>query len=832
MNKTKFNISSILPYIIGIAVFYIITFIYFQPELMNGKTLRQGDVMQYEGMSRKPIEFREKTGEQALWNDGMFAGMPDYLVSAGVPHQPLPFFFKVARGFLSDKTAAHLFFMSAFCFWITLLCFRVNPYLAIFGSLAFAFNTYNILNLEAGHVTQCWAIAFAPLVIAGMHLVFRGKIWLGAALFMIGFALHVRVPHYQITYYLAFVCTIYGISELVFAVKEKTIVSFLKKSVLLLIGVAIGAMVVLGRFWMVKEYEQYSIRGQSELTSVEGSKPEERGTGLDKEYAFAWSLGTTESISMLVPYFYGGASNETLGPDSKSYKTLKRLMDPQRFRQMASNDGIALPTYRGKMPFTGGPLYAGAIVCFLFVLSMLVLENRQRYWMLGAFIITLFISWGNNFTLFNYTMFDYFPAFNKFRTVMMALTLSFMLMPIASMLALQKILEEGWSDKLKKNLYIAFGVTGGLALFIAVLGGMFDFSSPNDAQLPEQLVKALKEDRLSLAQSDAFRSLILIGLSFIAIWLGLSKKISATLTFVIVGVLMVGDLWSIDKRYLKDDNFQRNSIKQFTQKTPADEKILKDKDPHYRVFNISPNAMKEARTSYFHKSLGGYFAAKLRRYQDIYERYLAREQQLIASTVLQENRQLGALRGAKVTNMLNAKWFIIGGQAVKNPYALGNAWFVESLSTVESADEEIGAIANIDISSEAVIDKTKFEVAAQLYEVDSTSSITLTNYSPKEIAYKTENTHNGFAVFSEIYYPAGWTATIDGQPTNIKRANFVLRALEIPAGNHEIKFSFNPASYERGSVVSQTGAILATVLALIFLGLHFFQSRQNTKQNE
>ncbi len=825
----RFSFSDILPYLIAIVAFYAVTFAFFKPELIDGKSLRQGDVMQYEGMSKKPVEYRETTGEQALWNDGMFSGMPDYLVSTGVPHHPLPWLFQFTRGFLDKDTAAHLFFLTTFCFWIALLSFRVNPYLAIFGALAFGLNTYNILNLEAGHVTKCWAIAYAPLVLAGMHLVFRGKIWLGAALFIIGFALHVRVPHYQITYYLAFICAIYGISELIFAIREKALFRFLQQTAVLLVGVAIGAMVVLGRFWMVQEYEKYSIRGQSELTDRDGTEPEKRGSGLDKEYAFAWSQGQMETLTMLIPHFYGGASNETLGPDSESYKILKRLMEPRRFQQMASAEGIALPTYRGEQPFTGGPLYAGAIVCFLFVLGMFVLEKRYRYWMLAGFIVAVFISWGKHFASFNYLMFDYFPAFNKFRAVMMAQSMAMMLMPIAGTIALQKLMEVNVTDALKKKVLVAVGITGGLAVLVAVFGGVFDYASPNDANYPEPLVKALEADRLSMARSDAFRSLIFIILSFGAIWLGMLRKIAPVTTFAIVGTLLVVDLWGVDKRYLKEEQFQRNAMRQITAPSPADQEILKDTDLHYRVFNVAPNAFQEARTSYFHKSIGGYFAAKLRRYQDLYEYQLSREQQLINSAV--QNGQTEAIQRASVTHMLNAKYFIVGGRAVQNPYALGNAWFVEQVKEVNSPDEEIEEMRTLNTANQAVVDASKFQVSSSSFQRDSTALISLQSYTPKELVYRSQNQNDGLAVFSEIYYPEGWTATIDGKPTNILRVNYVLRALEVPSGNHEIRFEFAPKSYERGATVSQVGAIAATLLAVLFLLLHFVQQRKQRNEN-
>lgn len=823
----------VVPYFTAIVAFYGVTLFFFQPELLEGKRLQQGDVMQYEGMSKHPSTYLQKTGEQALWNDGMFSGTPDYLISTGVPHQPLAYLSRVANGFFDLNGSAHLLFLLFLCFWITLLCFKIEPYTALFGALAFGLNTYNILNLEAGHVTKTWALAYGTLLIGGMRLVFRGKMWLGTAVFVLGFALHLRVPHYQITYYLAFVCLIYGISELIFALRKGALRAFVPKAALLLLAVCIGAMVGLGRVAMVKEYEPYSIRGASELAAKPGETTQKKSGGLDKDYAFSWSLGKMETLTMLVPYFYGGASQELLGRQSASYKTLKKLMHPQQFAQMASPQGIKLPTYRGEMPFTGGPLYAGAVVCFLFVFALFLLDKRTKYWIIGGFLITLFIAWGRHFALFNDLMFDYFPGFNKFRAVMMALTLSATLMLIAAMLGLQKAFSQKWDSVLRKKMLYAAGITGGLTLFIAIFGGLIDFSAPADASLPAQLALALEKDRLSLARADAFRSFILIVLSFAALWLGLwlrlSRKISVRVAVLLVALLMVADLWQIDRRYLNAENFHNKPMRQITAPTAADKAIRKDKDPHYRVFNLAPNTFQEARTSYFHKSLGGYFAAKMRRYQDLYERKLAGEQQEILKAL--QSGQTKDLGKANIANMLNAKYFISRGQSFKNPYALGNAWFVGALKTVNSPDEEIREVATLQTAREAVVDKSKFAINASLYPTDSASTIRLKSYTPRKIVYQTENTYKGLAVFSEIYYPKGWQATIDGKPTDILRANYVLRALEIPAGKHEVVFNFAPKSYEKGAIITQTGALSSTILAIICLILHFWMRRKNKAQH-
>ena len=770
MKQLKF--SSILPYIISIIVFYLATLTYFYPELIEDKSLAQTDIVQFEGMSKRSVEYKKShDGEQALWNDAMFSGLPDYLIATGVPEAALLTLKQITHGFISKKTSAHLLFMYMFCFWILLLSFEVNPWLALLGSLAFTFSSYNIINIEAGHVTKSWAIGYSTLVLAGIHLIFRKKLLLGFAILALGLSLQIGAPHYQITFYLVFVCLAYSISELIFAVKNNEIPMFAKQAGIMVIAIVLAFGTAVGRLWMVKEYTPYSMRGEKQLTSTDAESGEQKNEGLEKEYAFNWSQGKMETFTLLIPYFYGGSSGESLQKGSNVYETISNLFGKQQADKLVGV-GPVVPLYHGDQMFTAGPLYMGAIVCFLFILAMLILPDRMRWWILAGAIISMMFAWGKNLSFFNYFLFDYFPGFNKFRSVSMALSMTMMLMPLAGILALQKLLETKLTDELKKNLFIAVGVTAGLALFFAIFGGMSSFNTAKDASFPQRLgvndqnaanalIKALREDRLSFMRKDAFRSAFLIVLAGAILYFTMLGKLSKNVALGILGVVMIGDVWLVGNRYLYPEMFKKNAVKQAHQITPADNAILKDKDPHYRVLTLG-SFSQEAQTSYYHKSLGGYFAAKMMRYNDLIERELYPEQNVI----------IGSLRGGKLPdfsetpaiNMLNAKYIKYGNEAnqvIENSKALGNAWFVSKVVEVGSADEAIAEVNSINPAQEAVINTADFKTSKTNYSLDSAANIQLQSYSQREITYKSENSNDGLAVFSEIHYPKGWTATID-----------------------------------------------------------------------
>jgi hypothetical protein len=819
MKDLKF--SALLPYLVTLLVFYVATLSYFYPELLDGKSLGQTDIVQFEGMSKRTVDYKRASGQEALWNDAMFSGLPDYLISTGVPEVALQLLKKVTMGFISIKTSAHLLFICFFCFWILLLTFRVNPYLALFGALAFGFNTYNIINIDAGHVTKTWAIAYSALVLAGFNLVFQKQYWLGLGVTALGLALQVGAPHYQITFYLVFVCVAWVVSEAYFSFREKQLPTFGKQLGVLVVASALAAGTSVGRLWMTQEYTPYSIRGVAQLKA--SSSPGQNDTGLDKEYAFSWSQGKMETFTLLIPGFYGGGSSEKLGKNSETAKFLQTAVrNGQLTQQQASQFLERVPMYWGDQPFTVGPIYAGAVVCFLFILAMFVLENRQRFWMLAAVVLTMMIAWGKNLEFFNYFLFDYIPGFNKFRSVSMALSLTMMVMLLAGILGVQQLLDKPLDRTLKLQFLYAVGSMLGLCLLIVVFSGMGSFQANTDAQVGD-IASYLQEDRKGMMVGDAFRSMFLIALAAAALFMAAQKKLSWALAILITGVLMAGDLWLVGKRYIYEDKFTKNAVRNFYQQSPADAFILKDTDPHYRVFRIG-SFDREAQTSYFHKSIGGYFAAKMMRYRDLIDRHLYPEQTLIIESL--KAGKLPDFTQTPVLNMLNAKYIKYADEergVILNRQALGHAWFVEEVLPVTSPDEEIDALNGLDPGKTAVVDINAFPMATQVFQTDSMASISLVSYSPREVTYRYNNAFKGVAVFPEIYYPKGWTAEINGQGAAILQVNYVLRALQLPAGEGQITFRFTPDSYEIGTKISSASGYLVGLIFLFSIGLAFYR---------
>lgn len=819
------SINKILPYFIAIPIFYLATFSIFYPELLDNRELRQTDIVQFAGMKQKSIEYYETHQQTALWNVGMFSGFPEYLI-AGFSAGGFDWIERITAGFLNSETSAHVFFRCLFCAWVMLLCFRLNPYIAIVGAIAFGFNTYGIVTLEAGHFTKMWAIAYACIVLGGMSLMFNKKYLLGLAVFMLGLIMELRANHIQITYYLAIVCVIYGISELVYAAKEKQLPAFGKMAALLIFGAAISVVTQTGRLWTTLEYTEYSTRGPKELKPLEeGAKQE---AGLDKDYAFNWSQGKIETLTLLVPYLYGGGSGEKAVKDGAFLEAMERLSGPGQARKMLKESGF-LPLYHGDQPFTSGPVYAGAILVFLFVLAMLILPNQQRWWMLIAAAIAMFIAWGGNFEAFNYFLFDYVPGFNKFRSPSMALSMTIMVMTLGGMLALQKAVSSYWDKEMMRHWMIAFGATAGLSLLLALGAGMMDVSNPKDAtsverifgtnsgQVINTITNAFEEERVSRARMDGFRSFAFIALAALVLFLYQREKLSMNTSIALVGALLFIDVWFVDSRYIYDTKFSRKNRQGTFQKSASDEAILKDKDPHYRVLDFN-STWNQASSSYYHKTIGGYFAAKLGRYQDLIDRVLLPEQQAFITSISGGRPEFKGLTGM---NMLNAKYFKFGDgptDVIRNTEALGNAWFVSEVKTVQSPDEEIALLPNIDPAQTAVIDQSNFELSQKQFEVDSAATIQLTYFDNRKVHYESNNSQKGLAVFSEVYYPKGWEITIDGQPAEMVRVNYVLRALEVPAGKHDIKFEFKPESYLVGNAIGQYSSYASLVFILIVLG--------------
>ncbi len=830
----KFNFQFFLPYFLCIALFYALTIVYFQPEIFEGKSLAQSDILQYQGGAQETLEYNRTHDDPTLWTSSMFGGMPVYLLQASYPDGPIALIDRVFKGLFFAGKSAHLPFLTMLCSFVALVCFGVRPYVAAIGSAAFALGTYNLILIEVGHLTKAWALAYAPLVLAGMHLAFRGRILGGFALTALAMALELRANHLQITFYLAIICLFFGLSELIFAFKEQRLPAFAKAAGVLILAVVLGVGVNAGRLLVAQEYSQYTQRGKAELSPLPGQESATASEGLTKEYAYNWSEGIGESFTLLLPNFYGGSNNEKISEKSALYG----MLGQEQVQFM----------YWGDQPSTAGPVYAGAVVCFLFVLGLLLATPQQRWWLVAGAVTMLMLAWGKNFATFNYFLFDYLPAFNKFRAVSMAMSLTVLLMVLGGTMALDKLIDAKLDQALLRKLLIAFGATGGLCLVLWLFAGMFSFSAgANDLDIQQYFVQQMQQQRVGQEQasqqsqaimdairlerkamfrSDALRSFALIAVVVAALYFYLQQKISALVAIGIVGAVTVLDVWGVGKRYLKADSFRENVRKANFTASPTDTFILQDPDPSYRVLNLTTSPFQDAATSYFHKSIGGYFSAKVRRYQDLIDRKFQNEIGALI-TPLQKG---GAPNFAQtpVLNMFNTRYFILdpnGGErgALKNPSALGNAWFVAGLKTVNSADEEMATLGTFRPDSLAVVDISKFKVGTAQFAREG-SAIKLTSYSPNKLVYEAAAAAPGFVVFSEVYYADGWKATIDGQPAPYLRVNYALRGMEVPKGKHTIEFVFDPDSYRTGSLITQISAYLVTLavvgaLAMLFVRL-------------
>ncbi|WP_310396765.1 YfhO family protein [Hymenobacter sp.] len=824
------------PHALAVLFFVVLACVYFAPIVFDGKTLAQHDITQFQGGAHEAQEYAKVMGKEALWTNSMFSGMPTYLISLHFPGDWSGYLQRVMT--LGLPAVVANLFLALLCGYILLVALGLRPLVAVAGAVALGFSSYNLAILAAGHNTKSIALAYAPLVLGGVLVAYRRDKWLGAALFAVGLTLNVRANHLQITYYLLLLVAILGVVELVAAARAGRLPEFLKRTALLGLGAALAVGVSFGRLYTTLEYSKYSNRGRTELKSPApaapgqapaAANPNDESTGVDRDYAFQYSYGVGETITLLVPNFYGGASQMPLGAGSH----LAKAGLPAEYL-------AAMPTYWGQQSYTAGPVYMGAVVVFLFILGLFVVDRRTRYWLLAGTVLSILLAWGKNFETFNYLIFDLLPGYNKFRAVSMALVIAQLAIPILGALALSRVLGGGIKNEELKIKNAAVGGKGGPAeddsrLLIfnssfliqkllyagAIAAGLcvlaylasfgFDFAAPIDGELTKQgftpeLLGALRADRADLLRNDVWRGLLLIGAALGVLYFHLRGRLAVVPAAALMVGLVLVDLWGVDKRYLGENKFQRETIAQEFQPTPADQLILQDHDLSYRVLNLQ-NPFNEAQTSYFHKSIGGYHGAKLRRYQD-----------LIEGQISTNNQQ--------VLNMLNTRYLITGDakQPVqRNPGALGNAWFVSEVKTVRSPDEEMAALGTLSPATVAVVDASKFpQQQAATYNITG-STIALTAYSPDELKYRSNAPRAGLVVFSEIYYADGWQAFIDGKPVPHLRADYVLRALPVPAGAHTIDFRFEPKSYALGNGVSLAASV---VLLLVLLGAGVYAVRR------
>ncbi|OQX76258.1 MAG: hypothetical protein B6D64_10210 [Bacteroidetes bacterium 4484_276] len=806
----KLNFSNILPYLVAIIIFILIATIYFSP-VLEGKKLKPNDVTNFKGMSKEIVDFREKTGEEPLWTNSMFGGMPAYQISTEYNGNLMRYVDYIFR--LGLPYPIWIVFLYMIGFYILLLVLRVNPWLAITGAIAFGFSSYFFIIIEAGHNSKAHAIGYMAPVVAGFILTYRRKYLLGGLMTLLFLALELKSGHPQITYYLMLALLLFGITELVSAIREKNYLPFIKSSAVLIIAILLAVLTNITSLWATWEYGKYTIRGKTELST----EKENRTSGLDKDYATQWSYGIDETLTLLIPDAKGGAS----GVIGKNESVLKGV--DSRFKEYVATSANR---YWGNQPFTSGPVYAGAIVMFLFFLGLFTVKGKLKWWILAATILSIMLSWGKNFMPLTEFFLDYFPGYNKFRAVSMILVIAELMIPILAVLALLQILDDpkSFTKKLKifgypvNPFYLAFGLTGGLALLFALFpGAFFNFLSDQEIQsiasqqqsdptYGKQLAEFFANveiARKNIFKADAIRSFIYILLAAGVIFAFAKNKLKKEYAIGLVTLLILIDMWSVDKRYLNNDSFVRKSKTEEPFKmTKADQFILKDKDPDFRVLNLTVDPFADASTSYFHKSIGGYHGAKLRRYQELYDHQLKNKMNMA------------------VLNMLNTKYIIQPDNnkqptVMPNIQACGNAWFVKDIKWVKNADEELAALSDFDPEKIAVIDEQfKPDLEGFTPTNDSTALIKLISYAPNHLKYQV-NTHNDqLAVFSEIYYPKGWNAYVDGKLAPHIRVDYVLRAMVIPAGKHLVEFKFEPKAYYIGEKISLASSLLVLLLVL------------------
>ncbi|NDK56850.1 YfhO family protein [Pontibacter fetidus] len=796
----------ILPHLIAVLVFLVLTAVYFAPVVFEDKGMAQHDILQFRGGAQEIMAHREKTGEEALWTNSMFGGMPSYLINTRYPGDLSGVIHTVLS--LNLPAMAGNIFVTLLCAYILLVTLGMRSWLAIVGAIAFGFTSYNIIILEAGHNTKSLTIAYIPMVLAGLLYALRKNLWIGAALFALGLTLNLHFNHLQMTYYMLLLVIVWGIIELVYAAKNGTIVELVKRGFVLLLAAVLAVGVNFGRLATTAEYSKYSIRGKSELTAPNSG--DKTSSGLDREYAFNWSYGISETMTLLIPDFYGGSSNTPLDKDSETYKAFVGMGAPPVQAEQIVSQGI--PTYWGAQPMTSGPVYVGAIICFLFVLGLFIVDRRWTSWLVAGTILSLVLAWGHNFSAFNYFMFDYFPGYNKFRAVASALVIAQITIPLLAMLALWRVFRDRDTIKeLDRKLLIAGGITAGICLLVWLFGGMASFSSVVDAQLQQAQfpLDAIRADRESMMKSDAFRSFAFIVLALGVLYFYVKNKLSATIAIAGVGVLVLVDLWTVDKRYLESDDFKNQVLTNYFQPSPADQIILQDKDKSYRVIDMT-NPFNSARSSYFHKNVGGYHGAKLRRYQDLIDRHISQN-------------------NLEVLRMLNTRYAITGDPkepVQRVPGALGNAWFVDNIMKVTTPDAELEALGDIDAGKTAIVDVAKFPVQEQNY-TSANATIKLATYEPDYLKYEYQAEKPGFVVFSEIYYEAGWQAYLDGKPVDHLRADYILRAMQVPAGKHTIEFRFEPKTYAIGNTISLVSSIL---LLLVLAGAVAYSFKKKERE--
>ena len=809
-----------LPDMLAVLLFAVLAFAYFFPADIEGRILYRHDASAGRGACQEGIEYMQKTGERSRWTNALFGGMPTYQMAPSYHStDKLSTMTKIYHLFLPEN----VWYVFAYLlgFYILLRAFDFRQHLAALGSIVWAFSTYFLIIIAAGHIWKVWALAYLPPLIAGLVLAYRGKYLWGFVLTAIFTAFEINANHVQMTYYYLFIILAMVIAWLVDAIRKHQLAAFGKATAVCIAGAAIGVCINLSNLYHTWQYGQESMRGKSEL--VKKNSANQTSSGLERDYITQWSYGIDETWTLLIPNTKGGASV----PMSESKIAMEKA-DPT-YESIYQQIG----QYWGEQPGTSGPVYVGAFVMFLFVLGLLIVKGPMKWALLAVTILSILLSWGRNFMGFTDFFLDYVPMYAKFRTVASILVIAEFTIPLLAMMALKKLFDEpeGFS-KYSKPIYISFGVTAGFCLLFALMPTTFfdGFVSSSEMRalstLPQEhiqpLISNLVDMRTAVFTADCWRSFWIIVVGMVLLMAYKYRKLKAEYTIGAILVLCLIDLWQVNKRYLNDEMFVPQSEREAPQQmSQTDELILRDKTLDYRVLNLASNTFNENETSYYHKSIGGYHAAKLRRYQEMIEQYISPEMQRLMNAVAEAGGDMTQVKGdsiCPVINMLNTRYFVFplqGGQTVpiQNPYALGNAWFVDKISYAKNANEEILKVGQIDLRHEAVADE-KFQ--AQLGDAvtqDTTSTVDIKSYEPNQLTYEVNSGKGGVVVFSEVYYP-GWTATIDGEPTELGRVNYILRALNVKPGKHEVVLSFFPKSVDTTETIAYTAyAILILVLA-------------------
>ena len=812
-----------LPDVVVVLVFAIISFAYFLVPVTQGKILFQHDASAGVGSAQELTEYQNRTGETTRWTNSIFGGMPTYQMSPS---------YQSTDGLSQVMNAYHLWlpdnvwFLFAYLlgFYILLRAFDFRQTLAALGSIMWAFSSYFLIIIAAGHLWKVMALAYLPPMIAGIVLAYRGRYLSGFIVTALFTAFEIKANHVQMTYYYLFIILFMVIAYLVKAVREKQLAGFMKSTGVVAAAAVIGIAINLSSLYHTWQYQKESMRGKSELVKKDAAN--QTSSGLDRDYITQWSYGIDETLTLLVPNAKGGATV----PLSKNATAMAKA-DPQ-IQSMIPQLYDAIPQYFGTQPGTSGPVYVGAFVLFLFILGLFIVRGSMKWALLAATVLSVLLAWGHNFMGFTNFFLDYIPMYAKFRTVASILVIAEFTIPLLAALALKKIVDEPEVlTKQMKFVYISLALTAGVALLIALFPGMMEpFVSDQERQMitsiqgmdgntANMILANIAAMREAMVSADAWRSVIVILIGFALLFLYKMKRLRADYMVICMAVLCLVDMWQVDKRYLNDEMFVPKSERDMPhQATSTDLAIMKDKSLDYRVLNLASNTFNENETSYFHKSIGGYHPAKLRRYQEMIDAYIAPEMQKTMQAIAAAGGNMQAVDGVKtfpVLNMLNTKYFILplqGGTTapIQNPYAQGNGWFVNKLNYVDDANAEYAEVGKIDVRHEAVADK-KFEAAlGQAKANDSTAIVKLDKYEPNNLQYTVNSKNGGVVVFSEIYYP-GWTATIDGQPAELGRVNYILRAVSVKPGKHTVVLDFHPTSIS----TTETIAYIAIVILLL-----------------